>query len=78
MHTEGSCFGLDSVATCVRVSRFTVVLSLAGADALPRTSRPSGKEGIFSLLKARTHPHQSLLPTALTACDKYSILDFEV
>ncbi len=65
MHAEGPCFGLDSIAACVRVACFMVVLSLAGADALSGSGYPFGNEGIFWPLTTGASPHQYLLQFVL-------------
>ena len=65
MHAEGPCFGLDSIADWIEMSRLTVVLSLVGADALSGSGCPFGNEGIFWVLTTGTPPHQYLLQFVL-------------
>ena len=65
MHAEGPCFGLDSTAACVKVAFFTVVLSLAGADALSGSGCPFGSGDIVWLLMAGAPWHQYLLQIVL-------------
>ncbi len=64
MHAEGSCFGLDSIAACVKVAFFTVVLSLAGADVLSGSAYPFGSGGIVWVLTTAP-PHQYILQILL-------------
>ena len=65
MHAEGPCFGLDSIAACVKVACFMVVLSLGGADALSGSGCPFGNEGIFWVLTTGAPRHQYLLQFVL-------------
>ncbi len=65
MHAEGPCFGLDSIADWIKVSRLTAVPSLVGADALSRSGCPFGNDGIFWPLTTGTAAHQHLLQIVL-------------
>ena len=65
MHAEGPCFGLDSIAACVKVACFMVVLSLAEADALSGSAYLFGNEGIFWILTMGAPLHQYLLQFVL-------------
>ena len=61
MYPEGSCFGLDFTAACVKVAFFTVVLSLGGAGTLSGSVCPFGSGGIVWVLMDEIPPHQYLL-----------------
>ena len=61
MHAEGPCFGLDSIADWIEMSRLTVVLSLVGADALSKSGCPFCNDGILWPLTTGTPPDQYLL-----------------
>ena len=65
MHAEGPCFGLDSIAALIEMSRLTVVLSLVGADALSKSECPFCSGGIFWVLTTGTPPDQYLLEFVL-------------